>query len=267
MVSLISPNLDTLCYYLHRRTQWLDNNILIIGAAQTGKSTLANAIAETLYYYKGRSFNLNFVDNNIAFNARQGIGLFKKLENDVMNADEAYFFADRREVMGFIQVKYLQILNFLASKRNTVITAMQDYTDIDSRIVKKTDVLILVTGIGHAAVYAGSKKFPIIKRQILNTDRFVKKPGLLSDQLGDHEIRKDANYIFDIEWGGRKDAWWDHYMQVKEKWQGKTLDNIDKRLERMETAEVRTDAKELAQKRIEVKQGYSREELEKEGLI
>lgn len=178
---MISPNLDQLCYTLSRRIEWLDNNITIIGSAQVGKSTLASAIAETFYYYQGRPFTNSFVDNNIAFNSRQGIGLFKKLDHDVMIADEAYFFADKREAMGFIQVKYLQILNFLASKRNTVITAMQDYTDIDSRIIKKTDVLILVTEIGRASVYAGNKKFPIIKRQILNTDRFVKKPGLLTN--------------------------------------------------------------------------------------
>ena len=193
--------------------------------------------------------------------------MFKKLTKDVMIADEAYFFADRREAMGFIQVKYLQILNFLASKRNTVITAMQDYTDIDSRIIKKTDILILVTAIGHATVYAGSKKYPIIKRQILNTDRFVKKPNLLSDQLGETEIRRDLNYIFDIEWGDRRDAWWRHYAEVKDKWQGKTLDSIDKRLSRIENADLRTDQKEILQKRIEVKSDYTREELEAAGMV
>jgi len=267
MTILISKNLDAMCYSLYRRTEWLDNNVTIIGAAQTGKSTLASAIAETIYYYQNRLFTTSFVDNNIAFNSRQGIGLFKKLVKDVMIADEAYFFADKREAMGFIQVKYLQILNFLASKRNTVITAMQDYTDIDSRIIKKTDILILVTAIGHAAVYAGSKKYPIIKRQILNTDRFVKKPGLLSDQLGEYEIRKDINYIFDIEWGDRHDAWWKHYAEVKDKWQGKTLDAIDKRLSRIESSETRTDQRELIQKRTDIKPRYTREELKDEGLL
>jgi len=234
-----NANLDYLSYIIWagraKARPKKDINILIIGRAQSGKSTLASIIGELVYMRDNKVFSKAFVDHNMAFNSKQGLKLFAELKEDVLIADEGYFTADRREATRYIQVKYLEILNFLASQHNVIITIMQDYTDIDLRIVKKADILILVDMVGRGKVYADSKRFPIIKRQIINTDRFEKKPSLLNDSIGDNELRKDTNYIFEIAWGPRNDSIWKHYMEIKKGWQTKTLEQIDRTLTRMET--------------------------------
>lgn len=265
-MALIDYNLAELCSWLVDRRRWFPTNVLIIGCAQSGKSTLAQAIAETIYAYDGKAFTTEFVDRNTAFNARQGIEQYDKLSNDVVIADEMYFFADSRTAMSYIQVKFIGVSNFLASRHNIIISVMQDYTDLDLRIKAQTDVGIFIGQMGEAAVFMKDKKYPIIKRQLINTDRFEKKPGLLEENA-DYEIRKDRNYIFDVRWGARKDAIWDYYDKVKRGWQSKTLEGINKKLERLDNSAEKIERFESLQQRTRVKEKYSREELEAAGLL
>ena len=269
----IDDNLDYLAYIIWscraKAKPKKDINVLIIGRAQSGKSTLASILGELVYMRDHKEFTTNFVDTHMAFNSKQGLKLFSNLKDDVLIADEGYFFGDRREATRYIQVKYLEILNFLASQHNVIITIIQDYTDIDLRIVKKADILILVDMVGHAKVYADSKRFPIIKRQILNTERFEKKPSLLSDTLGDNELRKDSNYIFEIACGERNDAFWKHYITIKKLWQVRTLEMIDRTLTRLEQQQEFEDKirKDYLKSKAPRTEAEEKEELIKAGFL
>src|SRR5208337_3305983 len=153
-------------------------------------------LTKVIYIYRTKQILPSFIHSNLIWNGEQGFSAFKTLSNDVIIADEVLFIADRREAMNYINIKYLQFLNLNASKHNVILTNGQDWTDIDDRIKKKMDILVLISKTGIIKVLAKSLSYPIVKIPIISTDKFEKAPYLLKDERADYEISRDPNYIF-----------------------------------------------------------------------
>jgi hypothetical protein len=230
-----------LCYNIHRRRDFdLDTNILSVGAGRIGKSTDLFDMANTIYGFRDTPLADVFADKHIIWNAQQGFKAFSSFEADIIASDENYFLTDRRESMSFLSIKYLQVLNALASRRNIILGNIQEFTDIDTRILKKIDILQLIYERGSKLVFAKSHAFPITQQGILNTEIFEKKPYLLEDkERAIYELSKQPTYIGEFKFDDFKNKQppiWSHYWGIKVKEQNKTIERINQILERLEEA-------------------------------
>jgi len=228
-----SNNFNFLAYSVSKMRDFnLKSHILNVGAAQIGKSTLTLCLSKRIYEFRGIRLLPSFLRTNLVWNATQGFTAFENIKNDIIASDEAYFLADRREAMNYLNIKYLQLLNALASNHNIHITTIQDYTDLDSRIIKNVDILLLHYEQGSCQVFAQSHSFPIIHRTILDTKRFEKKPSLLATKkTGLYELAKQMSYIFDIHYWqfgllfDEKEIW-QEYSRIKPIEQNKAIGRV-----------------------------------------
>jgi len=231
-------NFRYLCWCIHKRRDFdLDTNIILIGSARYGKSTDLYDMVDTIYGYRGKRITDEFTDKHIVWNAKQGFTAFGDINQDIIASDEAYFMTDRRQSMDFLQIKYLQLLNALASRKNIVFTLMQDFTDLDTRILKKCDILGLIYERGSKLIFAKSHSFPIIKQNILDTANFEKKPYLLENkERAIYELHKKPSFINECEFYDFQKVnpeIWSHYWQIKQKEQNEAIDKATRTFERI----------------------------------
>ncbi len=243
---LTDTNFNHLWFIINQRKYFdLDTNILHIGMARIGKSTAILRGAELNAIYDGQaSLPLSFMHTNILWDANQSYEAYKHINHGFIDVDEAYFMADRRESMSFINIKYLQLRNALASKDNITATAMQDLTDLDTRIIKKTDILSLNYARGEGLIFARNHSFPIIRQEIINTEKFEKKPWLLDDFDGAlYELKKLRTYIYDVQppMYPSNDPLWQEYQKVKESEQTKAIARISNAYNRIEAQKTASE--------------------------
>jgi hypothetical protein len=80
-----------------------------------------------------------------------------------MAFDEAYMTYDARTSMDQEQIELIRDMNFLASKRNIIFVNIQQFADLDKRILAKANVLQLLYEQGNALLFIKSNNFPVVK--------------------------------------------------------------------------------------------------------
>jgi len=214
----------------------LDAHILIIGQARSGKSTLSLRFLERIYSIK-HDIPLTDVDNfivekdffnkNMIYSPQQKLDLVKQNFKDVIITDEAFLIADKRESMSYVNVRYTKLLNVFANRNNIIFTNMQDFTELDARIRKKANLIILITQRGLGYSYLQSINLPIVKQPSI-FEFFEDNPYFLysSQETIDWTLRhKIRGFIGIIKWQpfDSNNLMWKAYLETKLKTQ-KDLD-------------------------------------------
>jgi GTPase SAR1 family protein/DNA-directed RNA polymerase subunit RPC12/RpoP len=232
----------------------LDAHILIIGQARSGKSTLSLRFLERIYSIKhdipisdidNFIVNRDFFNKNMIYNPNQKLDLVKQNFKDVIITDEAFLVADKRESMTGTNIKYTKLLNVFANRNNIVFTNMQDFTELDARIRKKANLIILITQRGLAYSYLQSVNLPIVKQPSIfeffeeNPYFLYSKPETIDWTLR-HKIR---GFIGIIKWQpfDNNNPMWKAYNEAKLKYQS------DLDLSSNETKEIKSQAPQQAQ--------------------
>jgi len=214
----------------------LDAHILFLGQARSGKSTLSLRFLERIYSVKYNiplaeidNFILqkDFFNKNMIYSAQQKLDLIKQNFKDVIITDEAFLLADKRESMSVVNVKYTKLLNVFANRNNIVLTNMQDFTELDLRIRKKANLIVLITQRGLGYAYLQSTNLPIVKQPSLfeffeNNPYFLYSNQSTIDWALRHRIR---GFIGIIKWQpyAEDNLLWHTYKEAKLKYQ-KDLD-------------------------------------------
>jgi hypothetical protein len=235
--SLNKSLLNFLSFNIARMQNYdLDAHILIIGQARSGKSTLSLRFLERIYSIK-HDIPLNDVDNfiverdffnkNMIYSPQQKLDLVKQNFKDVIITDEAFLIADKRESMSYVNVRYTKLLNVFANRNNIIFTNMQDFTELDARIRKKANLIILITQRGLGYAYLQSINLPIVKQPSI-FEFFEENPYFLysSQETIDWTLRhKIRGFIGIIKWQpfDANNPMWKAYLEIKLKTQ-KDLD-------------------------------------------
>ncbi len=210
----------------------LDAHILIIGQARSGKSTLSLRFLERIYSIKhdiplsdvdNFIVNRDFFNKNMIYNPNQKLDLVKQNFKDVIITDEAFLVADKRESMTGTNIKYTKMLNVFANRNNIVFTNMQDFTELDARIRKKANLIILITQRGLAYSYLQSVNLPIVKQPSI-FEFFEDNPYFLysSQETIDWTLRhRIRGFIGIIKWQpfDANSPLWKAYNEAKIKYQ------------------------------------------------
>ena len=235
---------DWTAYCISRRPSFdLDTNIGIIGPARISKSTLMMRFAERINEFwwadkriKESDFDKSWPLAHIAWDAGQGFEAFRKFRKNIIANDESYFTSDRRQSMNKVNIRYLQMMNALASYNNIVFTVIQNYQDLDSRIKSKLTALFTVYERGSALAYCSNTSFPVVKSQIIDTKKFEDSPGLLQNkQRALWEMKKFPSYCYPIHYiryNEEKPYWdgdfvWKEYKAVKSAAQDRIIEMLD----------------------------------------
>jgi len=214
----------------------LDAHILILGQARSGKSTLSLRFLERIYSIK-HNIPLNEVDNfivekdffnkNMIYSPQQKLDLVRQNFKDVIITDEAFLIADKRESMSYVNVRYTKLLNVFANRNNIIFTNMQDFTELDARIRKKANLIVLITQRGLGYAYLQSINLPIVKQPSIfeffeNNPYFLYSSQETIDWTLKHKIR---GFIGIIKWQPftTDNLMWKAYVETKLKTQ-KDLD-------------------------------------------
>jgi len=214
----------------------LDAHILFLGQARSGKSTLSLRFLERIYSVK-YNIPLNEIENfilqkdffnkNMIYSAQQKLDLIKQNFKDVIITDEAFLIADKRESMTGTNIRYTKLLNVFANRNNIVLTNMQDFTELDLRIRKKANLIVLITQRGLGYAYLQSTNLPIVKQPSLfeffeNNPYFLYSNQSTIDWALKHRIR---GFIGIIKWlpYAEDNLLWRTYKEAKLKYQ-KDLD-------------------------------------------
>jgi len=225
--------LNFLSFNIARMQNWdLDAHILIIGQARSGKSTLSLRFLERIYSIKHDIplsdvdtfiVNKDFFNKNMIYNPNQKLDLVKQNFKDVIITDEAFLVADKRESMTGTNIKYTKLLNVFANRNNIVFTNMQDFTELDARIRKKANLIVLITQRGLAYSYLQSINLPIVKQPSI-FEFFENNPYFLysSQETIDWTLRhKIRGFIGIIKWQpyDSNNPMWKAYLETKLKYQ------------------------------------------------
>jgi len=214
----------------------LDAHILILGQARSGKSTLSLRFLERIYSIKhdipmtdvdNFIVNKDFFNKNMIYSPQQKLDLVKQNFKDVIITDEAFLIADKRESMSYVNVRYTKLLNVFANRNNIIFTNMQDFTELDARIRKKANLIILITQRGLGYSYLQSINLPIVKQPSI-FEFFEDNPYFLysSQETIDWTLRhKIRGFIGIIKWKpfDSNNPMWKAYLETKLKTQ-KDLD-------------------------------------------
>lgn len=215
-------NFTWMCWNISERYAYdYDTNVIVVGGARRSKSTCVADMVDVILAMRGEQLKPEFAMKHIVWNAQQGFQAFRSFENSIVWNDESYFTVDRRSSLNKLQVKYLQFINATASKNNINISVIQDLTDLDNRVLRKGNVLIIVYERGSGLVFAGDNAFPIVRTPLIDTEKFDKRKHLLSSKdRAIFELSKEATYMFPINFWQRdpkRDPFWNYYLQVKER--------------------------------------------------
>lgn len=210
----------------------LDAQVLIIGQARSGKSTLSLKLLERIYSVKYNTplksvadyiIKKDFFNRNMIYSKNQSLDIVKRNFKDVIITDEAFLVADKREAMQSANILYTKLINVFANRNNIVLTNMQDFTAIDARISKKANVILLITQRGTAYAYMQKVNLPIVAQPSI-FEFFEKNPHFLYDFTDNinwilqHRVR---GFIGIIKWKpyAEDNPLWIAYKTAKAKYQ------------------------------------------------
>jgi hypothetical protein len=213
----------------------LESHIIIIGSARSGKSTLLLQFTRRIYSIwlniplsevNKRLIDIDWLFNNYIYTMKQTNSVFQKQHKSVIGIDDAYFIADKRQNMSNPNIQFTHLINGLASHNNIVFTLIQNLTDLDTRIVSKSPLLILDYGRGVALGYTKQQNFPIIKSSY-DFEIFERYPRLLSNEdVALELLRSRTGYTCNYSWSAFKenDVFWNQYKSRKESLQNEISD-------------------------------------------
>lgn len=146
----------------------LDTTIINVGFARVGKSTLTLQQSKLILMFQLMRNDidadmLEFVYNRIIYDRSQSRAVLKNYAGLPMAFDEAYMTYDARTSMDQEQIELIRDMNFLASKRNIIFVNIQQFADLDKRILAKANVLQLLYEQGNALLFIKSNNFPVVK--------------------------------------------------------------------------------------------------------
>jgi len=210
----------------------LDAQVLIIGQARSGKSTLSLKLLERIYSVKyniplGNVENYiiqkDFFNKNMIYSKMQSLDVVKAAYKDVIITDEAFLAADKRESMNSNNVLYTKLVNVFANRNNIVLTNMQDYTALDFRVKRKSNLILLITQRGTAYSYLQKINLPIVQQPSI-FEFFEKNPSFMYDFTDNinwtlqHKVR---GFIGIIRWQpyAEDNPLWIAYKTAKAKYQ------------------------------------------------
>ncbi|MEM3845264.1 MAG: hypothetical protein QXU98_06135, partial [Candidatus Parvarchaeota archaeon] len=121
---------------------------------------------------------------------------------------------------------HLQIINAFANKNNIIYTNIQNSADLDTSLINKANVFIMIYKRGYALAFAKSKNFPIV-RTSYDFERYQKDLYLLKTKdIGIANLKRNPNYLFKIKWWDLETSdkvyereMWNFYKMQKAKWQ------------------------------------------------
>lgn len=206
----------------------LDCKILVIGAARSSKSTLMlhgairiNSANKNLTFEASSNDLLNndWVNKGIIYTREQGFSVMGEFRGSPIALDDVILIADSRESLNPLQVKFLQNLNFFASKNNIIFSLIQNYSELDKRLIRNANIIFLVFERGEALVFADSKNFPILN-DAHYFERIVKNPFLISSgdkETGVYNLMKLPSFIARIRFPPlMQNPLWLRYKEIKE---------------------------------------------------
>lgn len=183
----------------------LDAPTIILGEARSGKSTLTLWLIKRYFEYKYPQESvydiqhrlLDIVQKHTFFSVDQHTNPFDAYETPVW-FDESYAVLDRRNSMNQSQIDLTGKLNAYASHKNPVFALIQQLSDLDERVVNKSNV-ILVYERGDAYTFMRHKNFPILKTSIF--ERIKKYPYLIRNKMiGKYSLMRLPNYSGCMNW-------------------------------------------------------------------
>jgi hypothetical protein len=185
--------------------QDLDFTILIFGYSRIGKSTLALHIVRRILAFKLNK-SLKEIDNyltserlkEILFYDKNDLERAKTLKENFRWFDEAIFIGDKRESMDTIQINLLKILNAYAKYHNINIIVIQDPLDLDSRLLKKTNIIIPVITRGEAQAHILPKNFSFLKDIFPLKDLASETYTFLNLTAGKNRLRAIPSFVFNL---------------------------------------------------------------------
>jgi len=212
----------------------LDAHIIIVGKARSGKSTLMLqlvrrilSIKEIAPYAQIDASVVKWLYEGYIYNYPQfrREKQFQNIMHSVIGVDEAFLIADKRKAMYDINVEYTEMLNVFANRNNIVFTNIQDLTELDARVVRKADAIILIKERGLAYLYAKNTTLPIVKQPSI-FEFFEKYPHYLNDAaIATHKLKHIKGYIGIMKWKQipQTSYLWQAYTERKNKLQNEVF--------------------------------------------
>lgn len=199
----------TLDWYSHNLA-WLprydlDSPTVILGEARSGKSTITLWLILRYFMDKYPSESMSeiirrviaVIQNTTFYSNEQKANPFKVYETPVW-FDEAYFTFDKRNSMDQGNISLTGYMNAFASHKNPVFVLIQNLSDLDERIINKSNV-ILVYERGDAYVFMRHKNFPILKTGLF--ERIKKYPYLIRNKMiGKYSLVHLPNFSGTLNW-------------------------------------------------------------------
>jgi len=213
----------------------LDAHVIIVGKARSGKSTLMLQLVRRILSIKQmmpysqidvevvKWLYEGFIYNYTQFHKENNV--FKNLYKSIIGIDEAFLIADRRKAMFDVNVEYTEMLNVFANHNNVIFTNIQDLTELDARVIRKSDAIIVIKERGLAYLYVKNTTLPIVRQPSL-FEFFEKYPNYLNDiAVATHKLKHIRGYIGIIRWLPilENSYLWQAYKKRKETLQGQVF--------------------------------------------
>lgn len=181
----------------------LDFNMLVVGRKRSSKTSFAYQFVKDLFASREAELDIRkWVDGHVIYDSRQRIDEeFMPIYLD----DEGMLTGDRRRSMTRMQVQKTENINFYADLLPINITLIQNFSDLDLRLVDTSTALLLVTRRGEGLLFLGSDALAILKNTF-GFDQFIKQPELLDNSpVALKMLRSKASYVFDLTWSNMDD--------------------------------------------------------------
>jgi hypothetical protein len=187
--------------------------IIVFGVERISKSTLTSWLFYYFNLFRDAEYpkpldptNSDGYDSELA-RAFPSIAIsklpdYKKyLQNDrkFLIDDESIVTNDRRKSMQLNQLKMLTMLNVGAKKNNTLSNLTQYLSDIDVRLIKRANFLILVHERGDALVFMPQKNFAFFS-YISTIETAKDNPEKLYDDNALWNVKRYHDYVMDLQY-------------------------------------------------------------------
>lgn len=218
--------------YLMSQAKRYDISIseVLVGRKRSSKST--EGLWEVYDIYQGRNDKFNYkeyVDKYVIYDYSQ---MANDEEGSVRLNDEKHLTGDRRRFMSRANVETSVDINFYADNLNIDINLIQNYSDLDPRVIDTATILKFVLKRGHGMLFMSRDSIPIIK-QDFGMWIFQQNPDMVKNSsVTQSMMRSKPEYVCDYFWNTmekRDDmgtiTWqyplFSYYKQNKKMWQNR----------------------------------------------
>lgn len=208
-LNVIDSPKNWLCYLLSRGKIFdLDFTFLFFGYARSGKSTAMLDLERRIEAYKKMLplkqitdellFNIAHIKQTYIFSPKEFTKL-AELKDSILKTDEASLVLDRRKSMDRTQVNFLSKLNANAKNNNINFIAIQNYNDIDERIIRKSNGTFFQYERGSMLCFLASKNFAFLLGEGSDFKDYSKERWLFHDlRRGVSRLRQRWDFYADL---------------------------------------------------------------------